>query len=227
MTAHSFYRGRRDRTTESALSMTLLLSSPWLMMSRDTWSSCLSLRMLFAASLISFTACAPCVSSLDCSLNGECSSGTCICDPGWSGPSCGNLTLTETDPTLGHAWSNGSWSWGGLPLQANDGTWHLFYSQFERGCGLYDWSTNSRIVHAVSPSPTGPFVDVDVVEPAFSHNAQAMRARDGTWVVWYIGCGQGEAVRDCGGSPADALPLAPRTSPPRPPSPPSGPPRGT
>lgn len=41
-----------------------------------------------------------------------------------------------------------------------------------------------------------------------------MRAVDGTWVVWYIGCGQGEAVRDCGGSPADALPLARRTVPP-------------
>jgi len=79
----------------------------------------------------------------------------------------------------------------------------------------YAWAPNSRVVHAVAPTFDGPFTDVDVVEPAFSHNAQAMRAADGTWVVWYIGCGQGEAVRDCGGSPADALPLAPRTAPPR------------
>jgi hypothetical protein len=153
-----------------------------------------------------------------CSLNGVClEGGTCVCDPGWSGPTCGNLTLAETDPTLGHPWGSGSSSWGGLPLKAEDGTYHLFYSQFVKGCGLSSWSTNSRIVHAVAPSLGAPFVDVDVVEPAFSHNAQAMRAVDGTWVVWYIGCGQGEAVRDCGGSPSDALPLAPRTAPPRPP----------
>lgn len=174
-----------------------------------------ALRVLIAASLASFAA--PCASSLDCSLNGECVSSKCACDPGWAGVSCANLTLGETDPTLGHAWSSGSWSWGGLPLRADDGSWHLFYSQFVRGCGLQEWSTNSRVVHATAPTPAGPFVDVDVVEPAFSHNAQAMRATDGTWVVWYIGCGQGEAVKDCGGSPADALPLAPRTSPPRPP----------
>lgn len=159
-----------------------------------------------------------------CSLNGECSSDTlgaaivCTCDPGWAGPTCGNLTLKETDPSLGHPWNSGSSSWGGLPIKDDsDGSYHLFYSQFVKGCGLYSWSTNSRIVHAVAPDLDSPFVDVNVVEPAFSHNAQAMRALDGTWVVWYIGCGQGEAVKDCGGSPSDALPLAPRTTPPRPP----------
>jgi hypothetical protein len=171
--------------------------------------------VIFLLLLASQSASATCSSSLDCSLNGLCVSGACACDAGWYGPKCGNLSLASTDPALGHAWANGSSSWGGIPLRADDGTWHLFYSQFARGCGLFDWSTNSRVVHATSASPTGPFVDVDVVEPAFSHNTQAMRAPDGTWVVWYIGCGQGESVKDCGGSPADALPLAPRTSPPR------------
>ena len=168
--------------------------------------------VLIAAAAASAAACS---TTLDCSLNGECVSGACACDVGWAGAACGNLTLAETDPSLGHAWASGASSWGGLPLRADDGSWHLFYSQFERGCGLYDWGTNSRVVHAVAKTAEGPFVDVDVVEPAFSHNAQAMRAADGTWVVWYIGCGQGEAIRDCGGSPADALPLAPRTAPPR------------
>lgn len=158
-----------------------------------------------------------CSSSLDCSLNGECMSGSCVCDSGWTGPACSDLLLAETDPRWGHAWADNSSSWGGLPLRADDGTYHLFYSQFVRGCGLFEWSTNSRIVHAKSPFLNGPFSDVNVVEPAFSHNAQAMRAPDGTWVVFYIGCGQGESIRDCGGSSADSLPLAPRTSPPRPP----------
>ena len=170
------------------------------------------LRVLALAS-----AAAACTTPLDCSLNGLCSDGVCVCDAGWSGSACGNLTLAETDPTLGHAWDSGSSSWGGLPLRDDNGTWHLFYSQFVRGCGLFSWSTNSRVVHATAPTLEGPFVDADVVEPVFSHNAQAMRAIDGTWVVWYIGCGQGEAIHDCGGSPADALPLAPRTTPTRPP----------
>ena len=165
--------------------------------------------------MLTALAAAACVSNLDCSLNGVCSSGACVCDPGWSGASCGNLSLSSTSASLGHPWGSGTSSWGGLPLQAEDGSWHLFYSQFTRGCGLYSWSTNSRIVHATAPNLSTPFTDSDVVEPAFSHNAQAMRAPDGTWVVWYIGCGQGEAVKDCGGCPADALPLAPRTAPPR------------
>lgn len=156
---------------------------------------------------------AACTDDVGCSLNGKCVSGNCSCDAGWTGTACGELALGPTDPRLGHPWAGDASSWGGYPLLADDGTWHLFYSQFARGCGLQHWGTNSRVVHAVASDPTGPFVDVDVVEPAFSHNAQAMRAIDGTWVVWYIGCGQGEAVQDCGGCPADNLPLANRTVP--------------
>jgi hypothetical protein len=84
------------------------------------------------------------------------------------------------------------------------------------------WGTNSRIVHAVSSSPFGPFSDVDIVEPEFAHNAHAIRVDGGApdggpiWAVWYIGCGQGERVVNCSAvpTPADALPLAPRTVPP-------------
>lgn len=171
--------------------------------------------LLRALAALSFAAlcCAGCTDDAGCSLNGVCVSGSCACDAGWRGASCGNLSLGVTDPRLGHPWASDASSWGGLPLRADDGSWHLFYSQFAKGCGLDDWGTNSRIVHAVAANATGPFADVDVVEPAFSHNAQAMRAVDGTWVVWYIGCGQGEAVKDCGGCPADALPLANRTVP--------------
>lgn len=179
----------------------------------------LSAALTSAAMLLSANAFPPLAActgtTLDCSLNGICVDGSCVCDFGWKGTNCGNISLGMTDPTRGHAFDSGSSSWGGLPIKADDGTWHLFYSQFARGCGLSAWSTNSRIVHAVALTADGPFIDKDVVEPAFSHNAQAMRAIDGTWVVFYIGCGQGEAVRDCGGSPADSLPLAPRTTPPR------------
>jgi hypothetical protein len=156
-----------------------------------------------------------CSSEADCTLNGVCANSTCLCDAGWGGHNCSSLLLGITDPTLGHPWGAGSSSWGGLPVyDPLNGTWHLFYSQIDRGCGLGQWSKNSRVVHAVANNPLGPFEDSDVVQPAFSHNAQAFRAPDGTWVVFYIGCAQGESVVNCSASPADSLPLAPRTVPP-------------
>lgn len=155
-----------------------------------------------------------CATNLECTLNGECVSGACVCDAGWGGPTCAVLKLTVTDPALGHPWGSPQSSWGGLPVfDPVGGNWHLFYSQIDRGCGLGAWSTNSRVVHAVSPEPLGPFVDVDVVQPAFSHNVQAFRTPDGVWVVWYIGCAQGEHVVNCSSS-SPALPLAARTVPP-------------
>ena len=159
----------------------------------------------------------PCASELDCTLNGVClPTGACLCDAGWGGPSCAALKLGVTDPSLGHPWGAPGSSWGGLPVfDPVGGAWHLYYSQMEGGCGLGAWGTNSRIVHAQGSSPLGPFEDVDVVQPAFSHNAQAFRTPDGTWVVWHIGCAQGERVVNCSaGTPSPLLPLAARTVPP-------------
>ena len=45
----------------------------------------LALRMLTTLTLLSTTADAACESSMDCSLNGECEAGRCVCDPGWGG----------------------------------------------------------------------------------------------------------------------------------------------
>jgi len=168
-----------------------------------------------AAAATAAAAAAACARDSDCTLNGVCVGGACACDSGWGGPACAALLLGVTDPALGHPWGAPGSSWGGLPVFDPVGRdWHLFYSQMARGCGLGAWSTNSRVVHAVSASPLGPFTDVDVVQPAFSHNAQAFRTADGVWVVWHIGCAQGERVVNCSASAADALPLAPRTVPP-------------
>ena len=178
--------------------------------------------MIFTAALLSFLSpsaaslsATGCTSDLNCTYNGLClPSGQCACDAGWGGPACADLKLGVTDPSLGHPWGAPGSSWGGLPVfDPVGGAWHLFYSQIDRGCGLNEWGTNSRVVHATSASPLGPFLDVDVVQPAFSHNAQAFRTSDGIWVVWHIGCAQGERLSNCSG-PSPTLPLAPRTSPP-------------
>ena len=175
------------------------------------------LRIVALLLLVARAAAARCATDTDCTLNGQCdvARGLCVCDGGWGGPACAALRLGVTDPALGHPWGATSSSWGGLPVYDPQGkSWHLFYSQIARGCGLSAWSVNSRVVHAVSSNPLGPFVDVDVVQPAFTPNTQAFRTPDGMWVVWYIGCAQGEHVINCSASSADALPLAPRTVPP-------------
>jgi hypothetical protein len=174
-------------------------------------------RAAALCALLLAPASAGCASELDCTYNGLClPSGACLCDAGWGGPACAALKLTVTDPALGHPWGAPGSSWGGLPVfDPVGGAWHLYYSQMVGGCGLGSWGTNSRVVHAQGSSPLGPFVDVDVVQPAFAHNAQAFRTPQGTWVVWHIGCAQGERVVNCsGGAPSPELPLAARTVPP-------------
>lgn len=34
-----------------------------------------------------------CTTPLDCSLNGDCVRGACLCDAGWTGASCGALAI--------------------------------------------------------------------------------------------------------------------------------------
>jgi hypothetical protein len=68
---------------------------------------------------------AACGSDADCGFNGLCSSPgpVCACFPGWRGPACSQLALQDTDPGLGHPWGSTLSSWGGLPLQDDNGGW--------------------------------------------------------------------------------------------------------
>lgn len=48
--------------------------------------------------------------------------------------------------------------------------YHLFASAMTNGCGLGAWSSNSRVEHAVSAEPTGPFLFKDVAINTWAHN---------------------------------------------------------
>ena len=133
---------------------------------------------------------AGCASDADCSLNGVCSAGACVCDAGWRGSACSQLNLAPADPADGiDGWPRGSSSWGGVavadPFDA--ATFHFFYSRFVGGCGLLCWVNASECVHAVGPSAAGPFTDVDVVFGVFCHNVHVRRTPDGTFVMFFIG----------------------------------------
>ena len=49
----------------------------------------------------SWGAAAGCDSALGCSLNGMCSAGRCVCDPPWTGASCGELKYKAPTPAGG------------------------------------------------------------------------------------------------------------------------------
>ena len=82
-------------------------------------------------------------------------------------------------------------SWGGLPTKVN-GTWHLHVAEMVNGCGLSTWTTNSRIVHAVSDSLFGVYQRKDVALNAFAHNPQLAVDHSGAnpkYLLFHIGSG--------------------------------------
>ena len=80
-------------------------------------------------------------------------------------------------------------SWGGQAV-FDGGLYHLIYADFDKGCGLNCWGTNSQIARAVSSSPTGPFRKVQVVAPPFHHNPTINKVPNGgPYVIVSIGNG--------------------------------------
>ena len=131
---------------------------------------------------------ASCTDDTSCSLNGVCVSNRCNCDTGWTGPACTSLNLAPIQPNSGiDEWPTSSW--GGIAVNdpIDPQLFHFFYSRFVGGCGLTCWVNASECVRAVGPSPSGPFVDTEVVLGVFCHNPTVRRAPDGTYVLWHIG----------------------------------------
>ena len=93
-----------------------------------------------------------CKTDYNCSLNGECVSGSCKCDPGWLGSACQQLNLRPVVNGSGldqlHAKAQTS-TWGGTVLHDNStGKYHMWASEISRNCGLHRWVTNSVVAHA-------------------------------------------------------------------------------
>lgn len=107
-------------------------------------------------------AAASCTTDVQCSLNGACRSGACVCDAPWSGPQCASLQVKPLPPPpFGFGMAPNHTTWGGNVVQV-DGQYHLFVAEMVNDCPLRDWGKNSRCSHAVSTSPLGPFEFVDV-----------------------------------------------------------------
>ena len=95
----------------------------------------------------------PCISDLDCMLNGLCvrppgEGGHCACNPQWTSRNCGMLKLLPAKLDNGHRSSNSS-SWGGQIVKSSNFSGHQLYSLYlsvlENNCGLKSWTSNSFI----------------------------------------------------------------------------------
>lgn len=80
-----------------------------------------------------------CRTDLECSLNGQCRNGACVCDPPWAGRDCGELVTLA--PKVVAAYAGGSpfvvSSWGGNAIWDNSTQlYHLFVNEIAgAGCG--------------------------------------------------------------------------------------------
>ena len=90
------------------------------------------------------------------------------------------------------------WVWCGSAIAGDDGRYHLYASRWPRALAFSPhWLTNSEVVHAVSPTPEGPYALSDVVlaprgtehwDGRMTHNPTIHRSPDdGTYLLYYTG----------------------------------------
>ena len=140
------------------------------------------------------TLAAACTTELDCELSGVCVGGTCVCDPGWTGPACALLDLVPNPPRVVHAFrdTNHSWdSWGSSPpIQTRDGVFHLYATRDLNGCPVVpDYTFNEQLVHATSTTLLGPYTfrNVALQQVIINPHVVAAPGGSGALVLFYAG----------------------------------------
>lgn len=106
------------------------------------------LQLMLAAAPASEAACA---TDLDCSLNGVCTSGACVCDAAWTGPNCNLLHFAASPNVSGstgeamankalccyHGDDNRSYSWGASVQYAKeDGHYYMWVAEMANHCTI-------------------------------------------------------------------------------------------
>ena len=155
--------------------------------------SSLFISVLSIFSMLLETSMSSCTTSLDCSLNGDCVTSTCACDPAWKGPTCSSLNLLPLAPSQA---INGVYrpphhrtSWGANVLfSTEDQLFHMFVAEMKGKCTLTSWIPNSQITHATSTTLEGPYTFKETVFDTFHHNPRLIQdPSDGSYLLFMIG----------------------------------------
>ena len=141
-----------------------------------------------------------CTADLNCSLNGGCIQGACICDKPWSGPRCETMNFQPVAFPQGYGMRNASvfqgganTSWGGNVLF--DGKmYHLYLNTIANECLLGMWMRNSRIDHVVSDVITGPYTFKDTAVGMWSSNPAPVVLKSGPFRYAMFMIGNGTAL---------------------------------
>ena len=142
-------------------------------------------------------------SETDCVLNGVCKAGRCVCDPGWQGEKCNQLKLKPPNRLEPHGYYNGSTpTWGGDVIYEN-WLYHAFVTAKGFTTPPLDesdvYGCNTAIARLEGKSLAGPFIFAEFALPVFHHEAHAIRAPDGTVLIYMIKYDGGEfpGVLEC------------------------------
>eukprot|EP01059_Diplonema_ambulator_P002247 TRINITY_DN1189_c3_g1_i1.p1 TRINITY_DN1189_c3_g1~~TRINITY_DN1189_c3_g1_i1.p1 ORF type:complete len:464 (+),score=25.14 TRINITY_DN1189_c3_g1_i1:38-1429(+) len=130
-----------------------------------------------------------CRDATDCAMNGKCDGGKCKCNRGWTGPACTQLNEGPTRYDAGYQHktnSANSSSWGGPVIyHPPTQTYHMWVSEMLNNCGLDTWAQNSRVIHATSKDPLGPYQPEEVLFTDFSHEPDVKMTPEGTLVMYF------------------------------------------
>eukprot|EP01051_Picozoa_sp_SAG22_P006500 SAG22_NODE_428_length_10591_cov_8.858178_3_plen_340_part_00 len=141
-----------------------------------------------------------CTDDLGCELNGLCVSAKCVCDPGWTGPTCGTLDVLpapvrgayplhrpNASAPIHFPRSHEPVSWGGTVVKdAKTGKYHGF---FDVGCYTADSVMHVdgfQLPHVVGDSPMGPFTVREIAAPPTHFNPHALHLKDGSATGVYV-----------------------------------------
>lgn len=125
----------------------------------------LSLLLLALAALLQANVAVGCMTDLNCSLNGVCTSGACVCDKPWGDTGCGVLQYKATTPSTGkdlYPFNNSGAAvqpstslntWGGPIVGPVNGVYHFFNPLYRKGSLL----GTSAIMHGTATSIAGPY----------------------------------------------------------------------
>jgi hypothetical protein len=79
----------------------------------------------------------PCLTPLDCQLNGLCTDGKCVCDSAWKGENCSVLNLLPAKPGQGYGLlGSPTSSWGGSVIHdPKSSKYYMHVAEMVNNCG--------------------------------------------------------------------------------------------